>query len=204
VQSSLTQRESKEFGGRHREASATTRTRYRLDVIASSVNDVVLSAGGWLFHRAMAGWDVNLLIAEPCDPRPLHILGIRTLPVELAIESVTKWPTTQAIAVGSDVLNTNVQLREDVVAALERGVTEVTLWGDTWLPEFRHRADAVQHRLSAAARAFKGQAVAAAALPPDSVAMSEMFRTGSRWCSPYEPDLIPMTKPHAAKLCSRE
>ena len=69
-----------EVRNRYPEAFATTLTRYRLDVVASSVDDVVVSAGGWLFDRAMAGWEVNLLIAEPSDARPLQILGISTLP----------------------------------------------------------------------------------------------------------------------------
>jgi uncharacterized membrane protein len=30
----------------------------RHDVIASTIADVVRSAGGWLFDRAMVGWDV--------------------------------------------------------------------------------------------------------------------------------------------------
>jgi len=30
--------------------------RYRLDVVAADVADVVRFAGGWLFDRAMAGW----------------------------------------------------------------------------------------------------------------------------------------------------
>ena len=33
--------------------------RYRLDVVAAGVADVVRFAGGWLFDRAMAGWDVT-------------------------------------------------------------------------------------------------------------------------------------------------
>ena len=49
--------------------------RYRLDVVAADVADVVRFAGGWLFDRAMAGWDVTVLVADHPDERPLRILG---------------------------------------------------------------------------------------------------------------------------------
>lgn len=163
--------------------------RYRLDVIACDVDDVVESAGGWLFDRAMAGWDVNLHLADPSDTRPLRILGIRTCPLG-SVESVMKSPGTQAIAVAAQVCNTDAHVRENVVSALRRGLTEVTLWGDPWPPDF-HGAEAVQHPLSMAARAFKAHALAAAALPTGAVTATEAFRCGARWYPAYEPDLLP-------------
>jgi hypothetical protein len=177
---------------RYPEPFAATLTRYRLDVLASSVGDVVQSAGGWLFDRAMAGWEVNLLIADLPNARPLQILGINAFPMETALEPVPNWPPTQAIAVAADVFNGNGRVRGSVVAALDRGLTEVTLWGDTWPPGLHRRADAVQHRLSAAARAFKAHALSAAQLPHCSITETEKFRSGSRWCPPYEPDLLPI------------
>ena len=172
------------------ESAASTLFRYRLDVIAADVDDVVQSAGGWLFDRAMAGWDVNLHLADPSDIRPLRILGIRTCPLD-TVDSVMKTPGTQAIAVAARVCNTDAHVRENVVKALQRGLTEVTLWGDTWPPDF-HGAQAVQHPLSWAARAFKTQALAAAALPAGSVDPTEAFRSGALWCPAYEPDLLPI------------
>ena len=64
--------------------------RYRLDVVASSVVDVVRFAGGWLFDRAMAGWDVTVLLTDRRPPRdrPLQILGAQTLDLEHALASV--------------------------------------------------------------------------------------------------------------------
>jgi hypothetical protein len=56
-------------------ASAGRVLRYQLNVVASTTEDVVESAGGWLCDRARAGWDVNVLVAEGGDPRPLTILG---------------------------------------------------------------------------------------------------------------------------------
>ncbi|ETB36586.1 hypothetical protein O977_01065, partial [Mycobacterium avium subsp. paratuberculosis 10-5975] len=51
--------------------------RYRLDVVAASTVDVVQSAGGWLYDRAMAGWEVTVLLPHGCNTRSLRILGVR-------------------------------------------------------------------------------------------------------------------------------
>src|SRR5271155_2951079 len=51
--------------------------KYRLDVVASSPADVVGCVGGWLYDRVRAGWDVNVLLPQRYDSRPLQILGIR-------------------------------------------------------------------------------------------------------------------------------
>jgi hypothetical protein len=48
--------------------------RYQLNVVASSTEEVVQSAGGWLCDHARAGWDVNVLVSGGGDPRPLMIL----------------------------------------------------------------------------------------------------------------------------------
>jgi len=62
--------------------------RYRLDVVGGSAVDVVQSAGGWLYDRAMAGWEVTVLLPHCGDSRPLRILGVRVsdLQSELAGE----------------------------------------------------------------------------------------------------------------------
>ncbi|MBV9513764.1 MAG: hypothetical protein JO280_06970, partial [Mycobacteriaceae bacterium] len=91
-----------EFRDGHPAASATMPTRYRLDVFAASVEDVVRSAGGWLFDRAMGGWEVNLLVTEPCDTRRLRILGINTIALQPTFASTPDFPRAHAIAVAAD------------------------------------------------------------------------------------------------------
>ena len=62
--------------------------RYRFDVLAGSAVDVVQSAGGFLYDRAMAGWAVTVLLprqaAGPCfqDSRALRILGVRVVDLQ--------------------------------------------------------------------------------------------------------------------------
>ncbi|HZQ33406.1 MAG TPA: hypothetical protein VFB19_16955 [Mycobacterium sp.] len=181
-----------EFPARRADGSAAALARYRIDVIGSTVEDVVASAGGWLFDRAMSGWDVNVFVTTPSDPRALQILGIKTGSPSPKRESATKWPPTQALAVGADIIDADASVREIVTATLERGLTEVTMWGDTRPAALRHRANDVEHRLSSAARAFKAHALAATTLPPGPSAPTETFCSASRWFPPYESDLLPI------------
>ncbi|CAN5559082.1 hypothetical protein BH11ACT6_BH11ACT6_58300 [soil metagenome] len=164
--------------------------RYRLDVIAPSVVEAVQSAGGWLFDRAMAGWDVTVLVDErDHDPLPLQILGAEVLDLEDAVAMAAR-PRPDALAVAAVVYGRDSRVEQGVRRALESGRTEVTLWGQAWPAEL-DRTDSVEHRLSVAARAFKARALAAAALPVDSIAAVEVFRSGTHSCCPVAADLVP-------------
>lgn len=169
--------------------------RYRLDVVASNVADVVRFAGGWLFDRAMAGWDVTVLLTESGAERPLQILGAKTLDLEDALASVDARPHPQALAVASDLFGCDSQVREGVLQALNQGATEVTLWGEAWPAELDDSVGLVQHRLSSAAQIFKGRALAAAldgtGTPPGSVGHTETFRSGLLAWPSVAADLVP-------------
>lgn len=153
--------------------------RYRLDVVAQSVAEAVLFAGGWLFDRVMAGWDVTALLAEQADGRPLHILGVETIGLEYALAAPSRRPRPQSLAVAADLFRRDPRVRSGVLKALDNGTTEVTLWGEKWPAELTKKSiDSVQHQLSAAARAFKAQALAAADIAGAAVGPTEMFRSG--------------------------
>ena len=82
--------------------------RYRLDVVAADVVDVVRFAGGWLFDRVMAGWDVTVLLtdlADRPDDRPLQILGVGVLDLEDALASVETRPRPQALGPGQRIFS---------------------------------------------------------------------------------------------------
>ena len=70
--------------------------RYQLNVVAGTTEDVVRSAGGWLFDRARAGWDVNVMVVKGGAPRPLcdsrrhRIRFRRAFPVD-SPQRVTDW-----------------------------------------------------------------------------------------------------------------
>src|SRR5579875_2781982 len=131
---------------------------YRLDVVAVDVADVVLSAGGWLFDRAMAGWEVSVLLPEPSDALPLRILGVRTLQWQADLDG------SAGLAVGAEAFAAHAGIRDMVLKALDHSLTEVTLWGDEWPLGVDRATTAVHHRLSAAARVFKRHALAAAGI----------------------------------------
>src|ERR1700740_2011308 len=72
--------------------------RYRLDVVAADVADVVKFAGGWLFDRGLAGWDVPVLVADHPDERPLQILGVQIVDLEYALATAGHRPPPQTLA----------------------------------------------------------------------------------------------------------
>ncbi len=164
--------------------------RYRLDVVAPTVLDAVKFAGGWVYDRVMAGWDVTVLIGNDEDVRPLEILGAEVRDLESVLESWEDRPHPQTIAVAADLFERDDRLRQGVLSALEQGATEVTLWGERLPAELDSSVDSVQHQLSAAARAFKAQALAAAS-DSDVAAVddTETFRCGMM--ASVAADLIP-------------
>jgi hypothetical protein len=139
-------------------------TCYRLNVIAVDVTDTVRSAGGWLFDRSMAGWDVNVFVADPSAALPLQILGLRSRELTAAAglgdpEHEPEYPVGLAIATAA--LAVDPDLRDHVSAALRTGLTEVAAWGDGCAHALGAEVEPVRYRLSDAARAFKGHALRA-------------------------------------------
>lgn len=171
--------------------TAESATRYRLDIVAPNTADAVRHAGGWVFDRVTAGWSVTVLVAEDSDPRPLEILGATTADLEstLAARGSGRRPTT--VAVAADLYRTDARVRRGVLAALGQGRTEVTMWGEGWPEELDRDVRLVQHRLSVAARAFKAQALAAAAMSVSSVDPAETFCTGQMSRRTVVADLLP-------------
>lgn len=151
--------------------------RLRLAAIAPSTVEVVQSAGGWLFDQVMAGWDVTVLTADHSDSRPLEILGARVRDLETMLALPVLGPCLQAIAVRADLYQSDERVRAMVLTAFDEGQAEIRFWGD--VPEgLSAGADPLSHWLSLAARAFKAQALAAAAAPAYPAEDVEMFRRG--------------------------
>ena len=163
--------------------------RYRLDVVAPTVLDAVKFAGGWVYDRVMAGWDVTVLVGDDEDVRPLEILGAEVRDLESVMASWEDRPHPQTVAVAADLFDRDARVRQGVLEALEQGATEVTLWGEGLPAELDESVDSVQHRLSSAAMAFKAQALAAANVPDAAVGHTETFRCGMM--ASVAADLIP-------------
>lgn len=182
-----------EIDERHHEV-ARSRSRtprlapYQLDVVGAHVADVVDSAGGWLFDRVMAGWDVRVAVTDPGDQSALRVLGVQTVTLA-AVFGAEHGPASLAVA--SAVCGIDDQVRDAVAASVRSARTEVTMWGELWVPSMGRPGSEVRHELSSAARLFKTQAALAAGLDP-TVAAFEVFRSYGR-CVPTDfQDLQPV------------
>ncbi|MBW0019829.1 MAG: hypothetical protein JO236_20080 [Mycobacterium sp.] len=147
---------------------------YRLDVVAADAVDVVQAAGGWLYDRVMAGWQVSALIPHGTDARvarPLGILGVRVV-------EQTGF-TGRGLAVSRAAFAADARLREIVFNALDDRSTDLALWGDGWPLGIDRGMTRVQYVLSAAARVFKGHALAAAGIGCGSVDPTETLLSGT-------------------------
>jgi hypothetical protein len=152
--------------------------RPRLTAIAPSTAELVQSAGGWLFDQVMAGWDVTVITADHSDSRALEILGVRARDLETVLAMPVLGPCLQAVAVRADLYDSDARVRRMVRTAFDEGHAEVRFWGDPRPEDSDTATDQVPHRLSVAARAFKAQALAAAAAQGDTAQDVEMFRRG--------------------------
>jgi hypothetical protein len=150
-------------------------------LVGSSVCDVVRTAGGCIFDRVSAGWDVLVLVADHPDTRALEILGARVLDLDTAYANVSE-PFPQALAVCSDLIASDERVRREILDVLGGGYEkegvgmDVTVWGESCPDELKDRFAPDEHRLSMAARVFKAQALAAAGCAVDTVAPTEAFR----------------------------
>ncbi|MDP9166875.1 MAG: hypothetical protein M3O32_12575 [Actinomycetota bacterium] len=161
------------FGSRTGGASGML-GKYRLDVTASDVTDLVRSAGGWLFDRSLAGWDVHAVLTVAGDVRPLQILGVTTESRELDDDEAAP-ACAVALAASADAVCSDAELRADVLGAMKRGIGDVLIWGSSWPDGIERGVDTVEHELSAAARAFKACALAALGLS-ETVGPTETFK----------------------------
>ncbi|WP_342213561.1 hypothetical protein [Nocardia wallacei] len=152
--------------------------RYRLDVVAANIVDVVEHAGGWLFDRAVAGWEVTVLVVDCCDARPLRILGAELLELEPVLAARGGGRLPQALAVATSLCAHDPRTRRGLLNALGHKATEVVLWGEGRPPRPAHDATPVLHTLSVAARAFKAHALAAAGRPTPIGATETFLRAG--------------------------
>ena len=161
--------------------------RSRLVVLSSGVGEVVTAAGGWLADRALAGWDIEVLVpvsgVDHAQIRALQILGatVRDLDAALdpTLESALKTRTAAAVAVSAELFAADPGVRARVLHAYDRDIAEVAVWGDDVRAELSARFPSVEHVLSSAAQAFKRHSLAAISASA-VVSATEGFRAGAR------------------------
>ncbi|OBH12170.1 hypothetical protein [Mycobacterium sp. E1747] len=167
--------------------------RYRLDVIAVSALDVVQSAGGWLYDRAMAGWQVTVLLPDGGDARSLRILGLQALDVGEYFATVGRGATSESLAVSAEAFTADARVRDQVVGSLDDQTTEVALWGQAptgWPLRVDRGVARAQYALSAAARRFKGHALAAAGIDCPTVYSTETLFCDLATCARGDSGLV--------------
>lgn len=138
---------------------------YRLHVVAADAADVAAHAAGLIVDRAMGGWRVTVSLTHAADARPLQILGAELVEAE----EVVAGPDEDRCVLAIDADLYLPAALEDNHQLLSRPA-EVLIWGHSTEPE-----RAVSHRLSAAGRAFKAEALAAAGVADFEVGWTEDF-----------------------------
>ncbi|WP_319436902.1 hypothetical protein [Mycobacterium sp. RTGN5] len=150
-----------------------------MTVVIDRVGDAVRDAGGWMCDRVWAGWDVTAWVPAGLDITPLRILGVSVRTLDDERSDLWPGPRPAAVAIGSGVTALPHRIRTRIDALMHSPGTEVTIWGDgRSLPGDRFHD--VEHRLSAAAIAFKTQAMQAASLP-GTCGATEDFRGYAPW-----------------------
>lgn len=146
--------------------------------LAPSTSDAVRYAGGWLFDRAMAGWDATVAAPDHGGSRPLRILGVRGADLESAVATSFGGPGCLALAVHAGLYASDERVRRMVLEAREGALADVRFWGEAWPGDLTEGGGVTRHRLSVAARAFKQQALTASATAVDMIGGIEVFRRG--------------------------
>ena len=135
--------------------------KYQFQVVAGNIADAVRSIGGLIFDRAMAGWEVSVVVDGDtgADDRPLRILGARV--AERLTDPGRVLPRPHLLAVATDVMVKSDAVRRRVLAIGDDNETEVLLWGRHHPTNMNRTFVAVRHQPSAAAHVFKAQALTA-------------------------------------------
>ncbi|MFV8227745.1 hypothetical protein [Mycolicibacterium fortuitum] len=136
---------------------------YRLHVMARDPGELAANAGGLIVDRTMSGWRVSVQLSQAGDVRPVQILGAELVDT---VQSPGLPDEEQCILVMGSEAYAKV-ISDDELPA---GCAEILVWGETPDP-----AHLFGHNLSAAALAFKSQAVAAACISADEVSAAEAF-----------------------------
>lgn len=149
-------------------------------VVAPDIAEVVTAVGGWLFDRAMAGWDVTALVDEDSDVRPLRILGVGAAELDSVLSANAPAFRAGAVSIAGQHYSSDPRTRELVRRIMDSGAAELIVWGDVCPAELRARLLQVSYEPTIAAQVFKKHALVAACRPDRAVEARESFRCGVR------------------------
>jgi hypothetical protein len=139
--------------------------KYQFQVVAGNIADAVIWIGGLIFDRAMAGWEVSVVVDgdtdREVDDRAARILGARVVKRMSDPNSARALPRPHLLAVATDVMVKSDAVRRHVLALGNDSETDVLLWGRHHPTNFARRFVAARHQPSAAAHIFKSHALVA-------------------------------------------
>ncbi|MBO0680839.1 hypothetical protein JRC04_25515 [Mycolicibacterium sp. S2-37] len=150
--------------------------RYRLDVIAVDAEDAVRFAGGLICDRSLAGWDVSVLTGTDGGEHALCVLGatlVRELPPPAAAPH-------QTLAVSAAAITADDAVRDRVLEGLAGQATDVLVWDAQRTETVPAVFATVQHDVSAAAQAYRRQALRALGADHDCGATEVFSRTSGK------------------------
>jgi hypothetical protein len=168
-------REVVDMGGRPQRRG---RGPHRLTVLAPTAVDVVAFAGGWLFDRVAAGWNVSVFLVEHSAEQSLRILGADNVDLCTAGMCAQQVRVGGAVALSTELVSDGHPFRPSLLRAFGARRTAVTLWGNSFPAELSCGADPLTYQLSTAAQAFKAHALVAAGAPREMARPTELFRRG--------------------------
>ncbi|BBZ20784.1 hypothetical protein [Mycolicibacterium gadium] len=154
-------------------APINSTVRYTLGVMAQSVSAAVQYAGGLIFDRAAAGWDVTVYTEDDACSIAIEILGAKCRDLESLLHAYASFPTVLVVTASLHAENRRVGAY--VAAASAIGAADVMLTG-LGGPDDAAAGGGFLYSLGSAASAFKRCAVQAGDLQIETVGGSEHFR----------------------------
>jgi hypothetical protein len=137
----------------------------------------------------MAGWDVYGFVPDCPDQRPLRILGVNTVDLDLLPEALDP-VRVHSLAVAPELYRRDTRIRARVLQAVDRGAPEVVLLGPSYPRELRREMTRMEHQCSSAAQVLKRLALDAAGGPTDFAVEREPLCSGAAlrpWPADYAP-----------------
>jgi hypothetical protein len=132
-------------------------TRYRVVALASTVDDVVESAGGFVFDHAAAGWEVVVYVEDCRNELPLRIVGASTVRRCSALSLEMEAEPADILLVGA-----SLPIRDPIrryLALVHDQEIEPAMWGGEPPTQRQRDRRIIEYRLTAAAVAFKREAL---------------------------------------------
>lgn len=160
------------------QAAAQAGTSHRVDVLGSSIAEIVSGAGAWLADRAREGWNVNVFVPAGLDLRPLQILGVTPQVLGESVPTLGGSRGVNELAVSATLLHTDDRIHMAVCAQLNNTAVKIRVLGDHVVGnDLARHLQPDTYTPTAAGRAFKIHALYAAGIESGSLPADEVFRS---------------------------